>query len=867
MFILAIASPNYAQEDYLSRLTQKDHPTFFEIQEAANNFYQGMNTAHKPGFKQYKRWEWFAQYRLNQQGYLDPALQYQGWLEKESRFGTREGSANTGADWKFIGPTSVTGTGLGRLNCIAFDPHDTTIIWVGSPTGGLWKSTNAGQTWSTTTDELPNLGVSDIVIHPYNSQIMYIATGDKQRGSTLSYGILKSTNGGQSWQFTGLNPHLEDKYKIGKLLMHPDNPDTLLCATSHGIYKTTTSSTSWQLKQEGDFFDMEIHPTHSATWYASRSKYGVYRSTDAGETWTRLMNGLPNPGADVGRIALAVSPSVAGTIYALYSQDVVSQGWLWGLYGVYRSTDNGDSWNRQVGVSPNILGWEFAGTDTGGQGGYALVLEVNPQNPNILIAGSVHLWKSFNGGVSWQITAYSETRGNVAYVHPDHHEIAYLPGSSNTLFSCHDGGLDRSDDDGHTWTDISRGLGIQEIYRLALTPRDPDQVVVGAQDNGSELLRGTWRAVSGGDGMGCLVDPNNANIIFTSWQFGNVLLSMDGGLSTIQVFNAVVDECTWVAPLAMDPVNSATVYLASTRVNKSTDRGLTATAISPTFTGQPLTIMKIAPSDARVIVVSDGHRLFKTADGGTTWNELDSASFPTYITDIAIHPTNPDILWLTMGGYGRWNNLYIWLNVPYPVDKPKVFYSTNSGLLWTDVSGLLPNIPANCITVDPFSLGVYLGTDLGVFYSSSGTGDWVRFDFGLPNVIITQMAIQPAMGRILATTYGRGLWASPLATQPNVFPPLYFTGQIQINRTFLQIERIHDLSWAANPKNTGTTNTSKIVAYRLYRVTGETHTLIAELAANVFTYRQRQMGTGSYRYALTALDEWGRESAPLFMMF
>jgi photosystem II stability/assembly factor-like uncharacterized protein len=840
-------------------LAKKERPTFLEIKEAAYRFYDNIKSGRKPGFKQFKRWEWFAQQRLDKDGYFDLSHQFLGWLEKEERFPTQEPdiSGNLTAQWTSIGPNTTAGIpGAGRLNCIAFDPQNTDHLWVGAPTGGLWKSEDAGQTWSTSTDHLPNLGVSDIVIHPQNSQIMYIATGDKQRGSAHSYGVMKSLDGGSSWQFTGLNPALEQKFKIGKLKMHPLNPETLLCATSEGIYKTTDGGTTWEPKETGNFFDLEVKPGNAAVWFATLSKDGVYRSTDSGETWTRLTTGLPSPGDYIGRIAVAVSPSSPQTVYALYCQDIIGEGWIWGYYGMYRSIDGGDSWDLQSN-RPNILGWERDGSDTGGQGGYALVLEVNPEDADLLIAGSVNLWKSSNGGVNWNVIAPG--------VHVDYHEVAYLPGSSSTLFACNDGGLYRSFNNGVSWTDISSGMVIHQIYRLGLSLREPGQVAVGAQDNGASMLRGNWITLNGGDGMECMIDPNDTRFVYSSWQFGNTLLSRDSGRSNGGIFQDVVGAASWITILEMDPINSKIVYTANNRVYRSENRGDSATPVSPILTGRPMTILRIAPSEPTCLVVSDGRRLFRTLDTGNTWTELDISPFPRYITDIAIHPDNRDILWAAIGGYGRWNSLFTWLDIPYETDKPKLIYSTDGGSSWTDVSGLLPNIPATCIAVDPFSLGVYLGTDLGVFYSASGTGDWQRFDNGLPNVIITEMEIHPTAGKIAAATYGRGLWESPLAVEPAIFPPLYLSGSTAANNSFLQTEYINLLEWDANPKNNDSAGNNTIVNYRLYRIDGQSRSLLAELGPNTYHYMHRRLEGRNYSYALTAVDQQGRESRPLYL--
>lgn len=847
--------------DIWERMTDKENPTFNEIREAVHSFYNSLKGKRKPGFKQFERWQWFARQRLDKDGRFDMAHQYRAWLEKEDRFGPPGISRAFGADWQELGPFNADDiSGVGRLNCIEFDPQDNNIMWVGAPTGGLWKSTDGGISWSTNTDLLPNLGVSDIVIHPQNSAIMYIATGDKQRGSALSYGVLKSMDHGQTWQFTGLNPRLEDKYKIAKLIMHPSNTETLMCSTNKGIYKTTDGGDTWELKIAGDFFDLEVHPYRSNIWYATLSKDGVYKSMDSGDTWERLSNGLPDASTGIGRIVIALSKSSPGIMYALYTQDIVGQGWVWALYGVYRSSNDGASWQKQAGTLPNILGWEADGIDSAGQGGYALVLQVNPEDSETLIAGSVDLWKSTDGGTTWNIITHWTEDSSVAFLHADHHELAYLPGSANVLFCCHDGGLSRSIDNGISWSQISAGLAIHQVYRVATSAVEPAYFAVGAQDNGSSYFRGSWNILSGGDGMDCMIDYSDPATVYSSAQRGYIVRTNDGGQTGINIFTDVPGVFTWLTPLAMHPFDSATIYTASDRVYMSTDQGDNSTAISPLLTGAPITVLKTSPINGNVIVVSDGVHLFRTVNGGSTWNELNNALFPAFITDVALHPQNQNIFWVTIGGYGRWHSKFLWFNLPYETDKPKIFHTMDGGVTWTDVSGQIPNVPANCVAVDANTLGVYLGTDLGVFYSASGTGDWVRYDNGLPNAIITDIDIQPATGKLLAATYGRGVWQSPLAIEPEVFPPLQFKGRQIVNQSFLQTEYINRLSWSANPRNIDPNGNNTISQYRIYMLNGQNRSLLAEVPGSLFEYMHRGLENNEYGYVLTAVDDKGVES-------
>jgi hypothetical protein len=399
-------------------------------------------------------------------------------------------------------------------------------------------------------------------------------------------------------------------------------------------------------------------------------------------------------------------------------------------------------------------------------------------------------------------------------------------------------------------------------------------LLLGAQDNGSSLLYENWYFMTGGDGAGCHIDPNNTLNLYCSSQFGYLRRSSDGGGNFVRIFPEVYGQpiTAWILPYALDPYDSHTLYAASTMIYKSIDRGSSSSRISGMLSGEPMTVMEIAPYDPNYIIATDGSRMFKTLNGGESWTEPDTSPFPTYITDIALHPFNRDILWVTIGGFGRWNSQFTWENIPYEIDKPKVFRSVNGGNTWTDVSGLLPNIPANCISIDPRSLNVYVGTDLGVFYSADGRGNWKRFDNGLPNVIITEMEIHSGAGKIVAATYGRGVWESPLAAPLDtsaLYPPMFFTGTNEINRSFLQQENVILLNWSPNPHNeVAGVNISR---YRVYRVNEGSLTLLEDMDAGdinlngSYEYIQRPVEIGNRIFAITAVDSQGHESEKLFL--
>lgn len=843
-------------------LTKKDLPSFYEIQEAAKKFFKDKK---KPGWKQFKRWEWLAGTRLDEDGYFRPSLNWQGWLEKQARFGSGKSTFNS--NWESAGPYSVADIlnpaiifpypGMGRINCMAFDPGDKNIIWVGSPSGGLWQSEDGGQNWTVKTDQLPNLGVSDILVHPGNSKIMLIATGDYDARNTLSVGVLKSQDGGTNWEQTGLSCAVSENLTISRMMFHPSRPDTILAATNEGIYKTCDLGDTWLKKTAGDFCDIEVNPANSTTWYAARRRHGVFKSTDSGESWTRLGNGLPGEG--IGRIALAVSKSAPRIIYAAIGYDYTGPNKGYGFYGLYFSEDCGNSWVLRSN-QPNVFGarigesvslWEYSLSQ------YALVLDVSPGDHNIVYTGSVHISKSTDGGKTWNcITKHSDS----PRVHCDHHDFAFLPGDNSTVFSCNDGGIFKSTDRGENWVDISQGLVIMQIYRFGLTPQQPDLVITGSHDNGSNLFYGEGIHLFSGDGNECLIDPVDPSLLYFSYQNGGLVRSEDAGKS-FTVISSGGDPFSWVTPLAMDPVDSSILYRANKQVLKTEDRGTSWSAVSRDLSLVPLTLIAIAPSNPDCLYVSNGADIFKTRDGGYEWEKTNNHGHSGIITGIAVHPFNPQILWITFGGYGPWSSHK---KYSYDYIYTKVLRSDDGAGSWANISGQLPDIPVNCIVIDPHSLGVYIGTDLGVFYSSGGRGDWQAFDNNLPNVIVTDLEIHRSTGKIWASTYGRGLWQSPPAEKPGplkVYPPLYFKGRPYADRSLLQTRYINVLKWGSNPQNSG----KNISFYRIYRVKGDEQVKIVDLKAAAFEYHHQYSAKRNYEYALVAVDKDNNKSRALYL--
>ena len=689
------------------------------------------------GFKQFKRWEYFVSERTTNQGKLPSGREL--WDEIQKKQTQAKGSAV--ADWQHMGPVAVPNNGgAGRLNCMAFHPSNPSVMWVGAPSGGLWKSTNGGQSWTTNTDWLACIGVSDILIHPVNPEIMYLATGDYDAGDTYSVGILKSTDGGNSWNLTGMSFDMSASRKISRLLMHPTDYDTLIATTSSGIYRSVNGGDSWTLVRGGNFSDAKFKPGDPNTIYAGSSG-GLYRSTNAGQSFS-LASTLSSA-SNYNRMQIAVTPADPNYLYALASNASDN-----GFEGLYLSTDGGTTFTKKSD-SPNILGWSNQGTDAGGQGWYDLALTASPVNKNIILTGGVNIWKSVNGGATWSISAHWTGNG-APYVHADIHNLYFSPHNGTTVYACSDGGLFKSTNNGGNWTDLSNGLAIGQLYRLSNSKTNVNMVISGWQDNGTNLRSSsTWAKVRGGDGMECIIDYSNANYMYSSTYYGAISRSNNAGISWSGITDNISETGAWVTPYVMHPTNPQIIYAGYINLYKTTNRGNNWSKITNLSGSSTLRSIAVSESNPNTIYIATTSGILRTTNGGTSWTNL-SNNLPLSgtITYLWVSPVNPNIVYFTRGGFSAGN---------------KVYKSTDAGATWTNISGNLPNLPVNCIVYENGSPeGLYVGTDIGVYYKDSLMSGWIPFSDQLPNVIVKELEIHYPSRMIRAATYGRGLWESHL---------------------------------------------------------------------------------------------------------
>ena len=724
-------------------MMQDPNTNFYQTQSSFNDFWEGKTIEKGKGWKQFKRWENFIEQRVYPDGNLQPQILFEENQNLNSRNDNfRMMPPNV---WTQVGPNNVPlegsgrKRGIGRLNSIVFHPTNADILYVGAPAGGFWKSTNAGQTWSTSTDFLNNLGVSDIAIHPSNPDTLFIVTGDRDGGDTYAYGVMRSYDGGLSWQTTGLSFNITSSYRGNRILIDPLDPNIVIVATSNGVYRSIDGGDNFVHTFPGEnLVSMEFHTTNSNIIFAgSKGNTSVYKSVDNGINWSQSGSGLPSTN-DVRRACIAVTNDNPNVVYALFGNNDN------GFYGLYKSIDEGNSWTQQSN-SPNLLGWSTNGSDNGGQAWYDLALTVSPTDEDIVFVGGVNCWKSDDGGVNWNLNTHWYGGGGANYMHADEHMLQYNS-LDNKVYSANDGGLYYSDDDGNNWTDISDGLQITQFYKLGVSQTVQDLVIGGTQDNGTFLKNNlNWDAVIGGDGMECIIDYSDEDIMYGSVYYGDIRKSTNGGNSFSSI--APANNGAWVTPYILDRTDPQTIFIGYEELYKSDDGGNSWNIITSNETnGGKIDQLQISKSNPDVIYFSDNANIFKTNDGGNNWTNVSSSLPNKTITSIAIHPTNEDKLWISFSGYSS---------------GEKVYFSEDSGSNWSNISGTLPNVPANTIVLNEMDSleTIYLGTDLGVFIKDSTTNDWNNFNNNsLPNVIVSELEIQYPSNKLIAATYGRGLW-------------------------------------------------------------------------------------------------------------
>ncbi|SCG41827.1 VPS10 domain-containing protein [Micromonospora coxensis] len=664
-----------------------------------------------------------------------------------------------GGRWTSVGPTNIGG----RITSLALDPHRPDTVYAAAASGGIWVSRDAGNRFEPAWPDGWTQAMGAVATGPDGT--LYAGTGEvNPGGGSITYegtGLYASRDGGRTWRSLGLR----DSGAIGAITVDPADPKRIFVAAAgslyngggeRGVYRSTDGGATWQrvLTGTNEFTgatEVLIDPRDADRLYAVLWDHrrtpdlrtyggvgsGIYRSTDGGATWARLAGGLPAAGPEVGRIGLGQSASDPDRLYAIVNS---TAGPFAGFYG---SGDGGDTWARlpdtpELTTSQSTFGWWFG------------KVWVDPDEPQHVHVAGVPLLTTKDGGRTW--TADSSS------IHVDHHAMVWDRRYPQRVYLGNDGGTYRSDADGDGGWVKATHEPYTQFYSVAITPQDVSRISGGTQDNGSLRSWGgpAFNEYLGGDGEENLIDPTDKENVYACYQYGNCFFSTDGGETMTYFGNRVTAaRRNWFTPVVFDPRDPAVMYYGANVLNRSTDGGRTWTAISGDLTGGPGrdpiytnygTITTVAPAgDGRTVYVgTDDGRVWVTRDLGGSWQLLLSGQ--PWVTRVVVDPGRADRVYVTLSAYRSGS------------PQPYVLGSLDGGRHFHDLSGTLPKAPVNDLAIGK-GLTLYVGTDQGVFVSPTGGGVWLRQGRGLPLVPVDDIEYDGTNHRLVAGTFGRGIYA------------------------------------------------------------------------------------------------------------
>lgn len=699
-------------------------------------------------------------------------------------------------NWTSIGPSATIG---GRVLCIAISPANSNNLFVGSASGGIWKSTNAGTSWSSIETGFPVLGVSSLLVTNAGDTI-YAGTGEvyrtdtsdigfnvwKARG-TYSVGILRSIDGGVNWSQVFVKS-TSNLFGVQSMKFHPSRRDTVFACTTDGLYKSPDQGVTWNKILNKIFVsDLVINPTNPQIMLASvgnlvNSDKGIYRTTDGGTTWVKATSALPTNNS--GYIKLRNAG--AALVYASIGMNDASENEL------YMSNDFGTTWVAKSGS--HHAQYQFWSAHN---------LAIDPSNSNkIIIAGvSTYLYTSTS------TTTNAGSKGSaLSAIHSDVHDIQWDPNNVNTVYICCDGGVCKSTNNGVSFSAINSGLAATQFYAsFACSPTSSTTFVGGLQDNGIVKTTDggtTWNSVAGGDGGSCafatstvVYGSNDARTVNKSTNTGG---SFSGSLSS---WAFVADDRTaFMAPIAVAPSATSTVYCASDNWHCTTNAGSswtntaygtatnyiemrykTGIAIGVSYTNASKVYVSTSPFSQKVdntLNINTPPNLFKSTNATVaipTFTNIKGTLPNRFVMDFAISKTNDDSVFVVLGGYGSTSHIYV---------------TGNGGSTWVNAGYGLPDVPFNAILIDPVDSQIlYAGCDLGVYVSPNRGADWYDYNFGfLDATQVFDLQVTSA-NKLVAATHGKGILISDLFVQFILPVKLQsFTG--------VHVNGINKLQWA-----------------------------------------------------------------------
>lgn len=718
-----------------------------------------------------KRNDWFFKQRLFP--YTSNEMLGNAYLQRNLL--RNNGYNDNSSSWASIGPSPGQfnfGPASSRVRIVAYDPDETNTIYIGASNGGVWKTTNGGATWAPKTDfEISNSSGALAVYNDWSTnppqRIVYYGTGEGGFGFVYSYygsGLLKSTDGGDTWRrITNGLPQTTYFYKIA---INPGSPNILLAAlgsnysnpvNNGGLYRSTDFGESWTRIVPASFGESGLNCTDvifspdglkayilgpfvtgSPNWWENGTGYRI--STDAGNTFSQVSTNLPAAGY------LAVHPINANIMYALMATDCSASS-------LYRSVDAGNTW-----------AW-INSSFSSNQCGYNLALELDPSNPEIVYVGTIISYKSTDRGNNFSPLGVN--------THFDVHDFAFNPNDPNEFIIANDGGVYKANTGSINLINLNQSISTLECYSLSTNPSDPSHILAGTQDNGIQEKTQSvpqWRNLSGYDATNVIIDENNPNIYLAQLSSSpiGIHVSTDAGSTWFEAggFSRIYDYA-WVRHIAKHPTSTGTYYTPSgSRIYVSNNFGLSWSEINNSDITDKIESFAVSSSNPNVMYASTGpfeympnttqHNLYKSVNGGVSWTNVTSTIPNRYISAIAIDGENENDVIVALAGFGT-SHLY---------------HTLDGGQSWItmDCNGddpCLPDVPFNDFIIYKNPLNnlteYYAATDLGVF-ASYGENLWHELYGGLPNTIA--MDIEIVQNKLRAATFGRGLFEWDLSAGP-----------------------------------------------------------------------------------------------------
>ena len=765
VFLLCLISIALTSQTLVEKLENKTN--YKEISAIAERHFEDMKArgeARSNGDikeKHFKRWQWYMRNRLDDQGNVfNHEVKTQAAYEKLKRELPISSARNSVSDWTFTGPSVIPSNptvndypGNGRIDRIAFHQTNPNVIFAGTPSGGLWKTTNGGNSWFPLNRFLPTQGISGIATHASNPNLVYVVNGTADGNGNYTNkatGIYISTDGGFDWEFKPFG-FTARAYSIA---IHPINSNRIYIPTANGLQYSSNGGDSWNnVVNDGHFTDVYIEPTAPYRVHACGREKTVWSTNNfSTENLSTFSGGTPK----IGRKSFATSIDDPSIIYVhtTSTADTINGRFS----GFFKSSNNGSSYTL-ITTAPNIAA-RPPGTGVSKQTAYNHCAAASPNDVDKIVVGGLVIWRNENGGSfsSWNnVTPYGIGSSGLAinqYVHPDVHALEFNP-INGWLYAATDGGIYRSTDDGDNWLNITNGISTGQFFSIAVCPSNPNRIIGGSQDNGAKYKNSSsniWDLFGGGDSYITAYDPNDIDQFY--YVSHGVVFRRDGGaLNNITppgpsvTTHSQVETHATLSDIVYVGTRADTFCISSNATNPSSwiYRSLKSDLCIANTVANPSTLY-VAGGWFSVPEIN------RSTNNGLNWTRIDTNGLPDFAainqipTDIHVSPTNSQNLVVSISGYD---------------EDQKVYQSFNGGNLWNNISLNLPNVPIHCIAYLSNG-GILAGTELGVFLKMSTSTNWIPFSNNLPIVHVSEMIVNEAQGIITICTYGRGTFQTEM---------------------------------------------------------------------------------------------------------